>query len=50
MERLHLAWLARFAAQPQLILPRIGIAVLLAAMVLRSRSNLPPLKTRWSDM
>ena len=48
-ERRHLGWLARLRSQPNMILPRIGLALTLAAMVLRYRTELPPLRTRWSD-
>lgn len=49
-ERSGLGWLFRLAAQPGMLLPRIGIAVVLAGMLLRYRSELPPLKHRWSDV
>lgn len=49
-QRNRLGWLARFAAQPAMILPRIGIAISLAAMVLKYKSEMPPLRMRWSDL
>jgi UDP-N-acetyl-D-mannosaminuronic acid transferase (WecB/TagA/CpsF family) len=49
LERRHLGWLARLHAEPRMILPRLGIALSVAIMILRSRSELPPLQTRWSD-
>jgi exopolysaccharide biosynthesis WecB/TagA/CpsF family protein len=48
-ERSHLGWLFRFMAQPRMIIPRLGIACVLAGMVLRYREKLPPLKNRWAD-
>jgi UDP-N-acetyl-D-mannosaminuronic acid transferase (WecB/TagA/CpsF family) len=49
-ERGHLGWLFRFVAQPAMIIPRLGIACLLAGMVLKYRDKLPPLKNRWADL
>jgi N-acetylglucosaminyldiphosphoundecaprenol N-acetyl-beta-D-mannosaminyltransferase len=49
-ERSRLGWLFRLAAQPRMLLPRIGIAFVLAEMLLKYRSELPPLKTRWTDV
>jgi exopolysaccharide biosynthesis WecB/TagA/CpsF family protein len=49
-QRHHLGWLARLASQPRMLLPRMAIAVSVAAMVLRYRSELPRLRTRWSDL
>ena len=49
-ERSGLGWVFRLAAQPGMLLPRIGIALVLAGMLLRYRSELPPLKHRWSDV
>lgn len=49
-QRRHLGWLARLAAQPSMLLPRAGIACALTAMVLRYRADLPPLRTRWTDV
>jgi UDP-N-acetyl-D-mannosaminuronic acid transferase (WecB/TagA/CpsF family) len=43
-------WLFRLASQPSMLLPRIGIAVALAGMVLRYRSAMPPLRPRWADV
>ena len=49
-ERCRLGWLFRLLAQPRMLLPRIGIAFVLAGMVLKHRSELPPLKTRWAEV
>lgn len=49
-ERSRLGWLFRLAAQPRMLFPRIGIAVVLARMLIKYRSELPPLKHRWSDV
>ena len=49
-ERLHIGWLARLLSQPRLILPRIGIALSVAIMIIRYRSELPPLQPRWADL
>lgn len=49
-ERSDLGWLFRLFAQPRMIFPRIGIAVALARMVLKYRSELPKLKQRWADI
>ncbi len=49
-ERSHLGWLVRLFAQPRMIFPRIGIALALARMVFKYRSELPPLKKRWADV
>jgi exopolysaccharide biosynthesis WecB/TagA/CpsF family protein len=49
-ERFHLGWLARLVSQPRMILPRIGIAFILAGMVFKYRSELPRLKSRWADV
>lgn len=49
-QRHQLGWLARLGSQPRMILPRLGIALALAAMVFRYRSELPPLRTRWTDL
>ena len=49
-ERSHLGWLIRLFAQPRMFIPRIGIAVALARMIFKYRSELPPLKKRWSDV
>jgi hypothetical protein len=40
----------RLISQPGMILPRIGIAVVLAGMVFMYRSELPPLRNRWTDL
>jgi UDP-N-acetyl-D-mannosaminuronic acid transferase (WecB/TagA/CpsF family) len=48
-ERHQLGWLARFAAEPGMVLPRIGSALALTAAVLKHRAELPPLTKRWSD-
>jgi UDP-N-acetyl-D-mannosaminuronic acid transferase (WecB/TagA/CpsF family) len=49
-ERCHLGWFSRLASQPRMLFPRIGIAFVLAGMVLKFRSELPRLKTRWADV
>lgn len=49
-ERLRLGWLFRLAAQPGMLFPRIGIAFVLARMLIKYRSNSPPLKQRWAEM
>lgn len=49
-QRHSLGWLSRLASQPGMFLPRLGIAAALAAMVLRYRSELPPLRKRWTDL
>ena len=49
-ERTHLGWLTRLLAQPRMLFPRIGIALALARMIFKYRSELPPLKKRWADM
>jgi len=49
-ERSHLGWLIRLFAQPRMFFPRIGIALALARMVFKYRSELPPLKKRWEDL
>jgi N-acetylglucosaminyldiphosphoundecaprenol N-acetyl-beta-D-mannosaminyltransferase len=49
-ERSHLGWLLRLFAQPRMLFPRIGIALALARMIFKYRSELPPLKKRWSDV
>ena len=49
-ERNHFGWLFRLFAQPRMILPRVGIAFALMSMVVKYRSELPPLKKRWADM
>jgi UDP-N-acetyl-D-mannosaminuronic acid transferase (WecB/TagA/CpsF family) len=49
-ERFHLGWLSRLISQPRMLLPRIGIAFILAGMVFKYRSELPRLKTRWADV
>ncbi len=49
-ERCHLGWLVRLISQPRMVLPRIGIAFILATMVFMYRSELPPLRDRWSDV
>jgi UDP-N-acetyl-D-mannosaminuronic acid transferase (WecB/TagA/CpsF family) len=43
-------WIFRLISQPAMILPRIGIAVALAGMVFRYRSEMPPLRPRWADV
>ena len=49
-ETARLGWLFRFASQPRMILPRIGIAVGLLGMLIRYRAELPPLRPRWADV
>jgi exopolysaccharide biosynthesis WecB/TagA/CpsF family protein len=49
-ERSHLGWLVRLFAQPRMFFPRIGIALGLARMIFKYRSELPPLKKRWADI
>jgi UDP-N-acetyl-D-mannosaminuronic acid transferase (WecB/TagA/CpsF family) len=49
-ERTHLGWMARLFAQPAMFLPRIGMAITLALMVFRYRSDLPKLRTRWTEL
>lgn len=49
-ERSHTGWLMRLLAQPRMFFPRIGIALALVGMILKHRSDLPPLKKRWADL
>ena len=49
-ERRHLGWLSRLVSQPRMFLPRIGIAVALAGMIFKYRSEMPRLKSRWADV
>ncbi len=49
-QRHHLGWLARLTSQPRMLLPRMAIALSVAAMVLRYRSEMPRLRSRWSDL
>lgn len=49
-EERQFGWLFRLASQPRMILLRVGIACALAWMVFRYRSELPPLRTRWTDL
>jgi UDP-N-acetyl-D-mannosaminuronic acid transferase (WecB/TagA/CpsF family) len=49
-EQSHLGWLIRLLAQPRMFFPRIGIALALARMIFKYRSELPPLKKRWADV
>lgn len=49
-ERSHLGWLVRLFAQPRMFFPRIGIALALARMIFKYRSEFPPLKKRWADI
>jgi UDP-N-acetyl-D-mannosaminuronic acid transferase (WecB/TagA/CpsF family) len=49
-DRFHLGWLFRFVAQPGMIVPRLGIAFVLAGMVFKYRDELPPLRDRWADL
>ena len=48
-DRYALGWLWRIVSQPQMLLPRLGIACRVGVMVLKYRSELPPLRTRWVD-
>ena len=50
LSRRNLGWLARLASQPRMILPRLGIAFSVVTMILRYRSEPPPLRPRWSDL
>ena len=47
--RWHLGWLFRLISQPTMLFPRIGIAFMVTGMVLKWRSELPPLAPNWSD-
>jgi N-acetylglucosaminyldiphosphoundecaprenol N-acetyl-beta-D-mannosaminyltransferase len=49
-DRHYLGWLFRLASQPRMFFPRLGIACALTAMVFKYRSELPPLRERWTDM
>jgi UDP-N-acetyl-D-mannosaminuronic acid transferase (WecB/TagA/CpsF family) len=49
-ERYHAGWFLRLMSQPRMLLPRIGIAFALARMVFAYRSELPPLRERWTDV
>jgi exopolysaccharide biosynthesis WecB/TagA/CpsF family protein len=49
-ERHNMGWLFRLLSQPHMFLPRVGIAYVLAKMVLKYRSELPPLQHRWVDL
>jgi UDP-N-acetyl-D-mannosaminuronic acid transferase (WecB/TagA/CpsF family) len=49
-ERWSLAWLVRLRSQPRMLLPRLGIALSVVAMVLRHGSELPPVRRRWEDL
>jgi UDP-N-acetyl-D-mannosaminuronic acid transferase (WecB/TagA/CpsF family) len=49
-ERYHAGWFLRLMSQPRMFLPRIGIAFTLARMVFAYRSELPPLRERWTDV
>ena len=49
-ERYRVGWLLRLMSQPGMLLPRIGIAFALARMVFMYRSELPPLRERWTDL
>ena len=49
-ERYNLGWLFRLWSQPRMLLPRVGVPFALAAMIMRYRSELPPLKDRWTDI
>lgn len=49
-ERHAFGWLFRLLSQPGMLFPRIGLALALARMVFRYRSELPPLRPRWADV
>ena len=49
-DRHNLGWLPRLFSQPRLLIPRIGIAFALIGMVLKYRSELPPLRSRWTEL
>lgn len=49
-EKLDLAWLVRLTAQPRMIVPRLGITGAVTSMVLKYKSEMPPLQKRWSDV
>ena len=49
-DRHNLGWLSRLFSQPRMFFPRLFIAVEVAIMILKNRSELPPLRTRWSDL
>ena len=46
----NIGWLPRLWSQPRMLIPRIGIAFALIAMVLKYRSELPPLRRRWTEL
>lgn len=49
-ERSRLGWFIRLLAQPRMFFPRLGIALALARMIFKYRSEMPPLKKRWADI
>jgi N-acetylglucosaminyldiphosphoundecaprenol N-acetyl-beta-D-mannosaminyltransferase len=49
-ERLNLGWLVRLWAQPRMLFPRIGMALILAWMVVKYRSEPLPSKVRWTEL
>jgi UDP-N-acetyl-D-mannosaminuronic acid transferase (WecB/TagA/CpsF family) len=49
-DRHNVGWLPRLLSQPRLLIPRIGIAIALIGMTLKYRSELPPLRSRWTEM
>jgi len=49
-EHFGVAWLVRLSSQPRMILPRLGIAAAVAAMIMRYKSEMPPLQKRWADI
>ena len=49
-ERFQLGWLFRLMAQPRLLLPRLGMALVLAWMIIKYRSEPVPLKARWAEL
>jgi N-acetylglucosaminyldiphosphoundecaprenol N-acetyl-beta-D-mannosaminyltransferase len=49
-ERFRIGWLGRLVAQPRMILPRLGMAIVLASMLIRYRRQAPPVKSRWANL
>jgi exopolysaccharide biosynthesis WecB/TagA/CpsF family protein len=49
-ERFYLGWLLRLVQQPRMLLPRLGIACVVAWMVIKYRSESPLVKARWSEL
>jgi UDP-N-acetyl-D-mannosaminuronic acid transferase (WecB/TagA/CpsF family) len=46
----RLGWFVRLCSQPRMVFPRFGTAFALAAMVWKYRSEMPPLRDRWTDL